>query len=116
MSSPTPPEKKSEFLSTELRMVLAFVLMGVILLGSNWLYNKLGYSTAPPADKTQAAQKGPDVKKTGSGSSSAPVASAPGQPGSDAAPSAVAAAAESEFTLETSVYHVVFTNRGATVK
>ena len=98
-------------------MVLAFVLMGAILLGSNWLYNKLGYATAPPAaDKKQAEAKKPASAAAGT---TEPMAVAnPGTPANATAPPLppTVAAAESEFTLDTSVYRVVFTNRGATVK
>ena len=45
MSSPTPPDKQPKELSNELRMVLAFVLMGLILVGTPYVYKKLGIVT-----------------------------------------------------------------------
>ena len=46
MSSPTPPKKEPKELSNEVRMLLAFVLMGLILVVTPYAYRKLGI--APP--------------------------------------------------------------------
>ena len=45
--SPNTPPKTKE-LSSELRMVLAFALMGLILFGTQWLFKRLGYAATPP--------------------------------------------------------------------
>src|SRR5580692_12866742 len=60
MSSPNTPKSAPKELSSELRMLLAFGLMGIILVGSNWIYHKMGLI---PADTTPASQSG--QQKTG---------------------------------------------------
>ena len=45
MSSPTPPKKDAKELPNELRMVLAFVLMGLILVATPYVYKQLGIVT-----------------------------------------------------------------------
>ncbi len=58
MSSPTPPDKnRTKELSNEVRMLIAFALMGAILLVTPWVYRKLGIAPPPPDSKTQTAQK-----------------------------------------------------------
>ena len=94
-------------------MVLAFVLMGLILFGSQWLYKKLGYAVTPPVAETKQS----DTKaKPAAGQPATPPTEASASAASTQSVAATAAAAESEWTLDTSVYHVVFTNRGAAVK
>jgi YidC/Oxa1 family membrane protein insertase len=123
MSSPTPPNSGPKELSSELRMLLAFGLMGAILIGSNWIYHKFGLI---PADTPQTSQS-----KTSSASKAAPLPGAqgslPGQTttatdqaaaapqGSDTAPIAQAANKQTWF-VDTDVYHVVFSNQGAVVE
>ena len=55
MSSPTPPNKSPKELSNEVRMVLAFVLMGLILVVTPWAYRKLGITAPQSADQKQAS-------------------------------------------------------------
>ncbi len=95
-------------------MVLAFALMGIILFGTQYLYKKLGYAT-PGATETKAQTKAPAAAKKPSDSKPTIDASlAAGGP--DAVSQPVVAQNESEFVLDTAVYHIVFTNRGAAVK
>jgi YidC/Oxa1 family membrane protein insertase len=129
MSSPTPPKKESKELSNEVRMVIAFVLMGLILVVTPWAYRKLGITPPPSADqKTSAtsAAKKTDVAPASGAASGATTAS--GTPMTLAAPAAaenapsaplegaISAASAQDYTLDTDLYNVVFTNRGATVK
>ena len=53
MSSPTPPSKEPKELSNEVRMVIAFVLMGLILVVTPWAYRKLGITPPQSAEPTQ---------------------------------------------------------------
>jgi YidC/Oxa1 family membrane protein insertase len=103
-------------------MLLAFGLMGLILVGSNWIYTKLGISTGQPAAQTEqqknAAQKA-DQKKA----EPLPGTAAGSLPGQDAntapatAPVApVAATQKQTWYVDTDVYHVVFSNEGAVVQ
>ncbi len=98
-------------------MVLAFVLMGLILVASPYIYKMLGI--APPADtKAQTAKTTPpktdEQQKAAATASGTPMAmsDAPATP----APDAVSAASEQESIVETDHYRVVFSNRGAVVK
>jgi hypothetical protein len=52
MSSPTPPKKAGKELPAELRMVVAFVIMGLILVATPYVYRKLGIT--PPAPNPPA--------------------------------------------------------------
>lgn len=114
MSSPKPPQKKE--LSNELRMVLAFVLMGLILVASPYIYKFLGIASpaeTKPKTTTSAPAKTEDQQKAATTASGTPMAM------SDAsAPStgAVSSAIEQETVVETDIYRVVFSNRGAVVR
>jgi YidC/Oxa1 family membrane protein insertase len=127
MSSPTPPNKNPKELSSEVRMVIAFVLMGLILIVTPWAYRKLGISAPPAADqKTSVSQtsvsqtsgaKKPDAgASTASGTPMTLAAPAENAPSGDTVEGAVSAASAQEYTLDTDLYNVVFTNRGAAVK
>jgi YidC/Oxa1 family membrane protein insertase len=122
MSSPTPPnttpsKKDAKELPNELRMVIAFVLMGLILVATPYVYKKLGITppAANPAVKS-SVQLAKDAPQAASAST------APNKPDDTTAddttstPGAISAAAESEWTLDTTLYHIVFSNRGAVVK
>ncbi|MDP9054000.1 MAG: membrane protein insertase YidC, partial [Acidobacteriota bacterium] len=102
-------------------MLIAFALMGLILVVTPWAYTKLGIT--PPADQKTAAPK--VVRKPGeAGSAAASSASGtpmtnPNPPAADgtAAPAEVITGGSAQdYTLDTDFYNVVFTNRGATVK
>lgn len=105
-------------------MLLAFVLMGLILVATPYVYRTLG--VAPPISEQAAADKKtpPAEKKAGDQQAAntaggAPMAaSAPIQPEPNEAPApgAIAAPGEQERVVDTALYHIVFTNRGGTVK
>ena len=122
MSSPTPPKKNRYELPNEARMLIAFVLMGLILLATPYVYRKLGLAPAEADPKTQTAKKSPAPKAAAEQSvataGGAPIVSSatPGADTSTPVPGAVSAASEQDQVLDTSLYHVVFSNRGATVK
>jgi YidC/Oxa1 family membrane protein insertase len=96
-------------------MVLAFVLMFLILAGTPWLYRKLGIMPAQPVNPpVKSAVATPAPAKAAAAASPAPTPAAPAsQPGNA---TAVAAVAESEWTIRTNLYTVVFSNHGASVK
>ncbi len=104
-----PPKKKFE-LSTEHRLLIAFILMGAVLFLTPYFYTD--QTPAPAAKKPEAAAAkpatpapkpvlSPDV----SAAAAAPAESAP-----------LAAEKEETFVLDTDVCRVEFTNRGATIK
>ncbi len=116
MSSPTPPNKDRKELSNEVRMLLAFVLMGLILVVTPYAYRKLGLAPAQPERKTETAAK-PAGAATAAGTpmSLSPAPAAQPEAGEPAA-GAISAGSEQEQILDTPLYRVVFSNRGATVK
>ena len=117
-------EKKTKELPNEVRMLLAFGLMGIILVATPFVYRKLGIQPEEPAKvadgKTSDAKTGdkngvsPAAQKPASSPASAttPVSAQGGQP----AASIAGAAAEESFSLDTSVYHVEFSNQGAIIR
>jgi len=121
MSSPTPPKQERKELSNEVRMVLAFVLMGLILLATPYVYRRLGI-TPPQADqKAQTGQKTAAAKTnqqaTVATAGGAPIIPSAAEPTADTpVAGAVSAASEQDQVIDTEFYHVVFSNRGATVK
>jgi YidC/Oxa1 family membrane protein insertase len=120
MSSPTPPKKDSKELSNEVRMLIAFVLMGLILVVTPWAYRKLGITPTPASDqKTSAIQTSPTKKpdaaaSTASGTPMVPANTPP--TGNASAEGAVTAASAQDYALDTELCNVIFSNRGATVK
>jgi YidC/Oxa1 family membrane protein insertase len=122
MSSPTPPDKnRQKELSNEVRMLIAFALMGAILLVTPWVYRKLGVAPPPPDSKTQAVQKtNQDQTTATAGGTPITPSAAPPAPNSpepsEPIAGAISAAGEQQQVVDTDLYHVVFSNRGATVK
>jgi YidC/Oxa1 family membrane protein insertase len=109
-------------MSNEVRMVIAFVLMGLILVVTPWAYRQLGITPPPPADQKQnTAAKKAAASPGATTASGTPMALAT-PPTAENAPSelpvegAVSAASAQDYTLDTDLYNVVFTNRGASVK
>jgi YidC/Oxa1 family membrane protein insertase len=103
-----PPDKKE--LSVEMRLLLAFILMGAVLFTTPYFFK------APPAPPVATKKAEP---------SPAPAAQQPqtaqpsGSPEAVASPSAAAAIAgqkEETFTLETDLYRILFSNRGGVVQ
>jgi YidC/Oxa1 family membrane protein insertase len=97
------PLKPGEEPGAERRLLLAFGLMGLVLLLAQYLYKP----TAP--QKT-------DLKQVET--PSAPQAAKPTPPPAPVTPPAGQVAAEREqfFTIETDLYRVVFSNHGAVVR
>ena len=90
-------------LSTENRLLLAFVLMGIVLFATPYFFKT---PAPPPGKKVQLAPATvttPEQKPT----EAVPTAPAPGQ---------VSANKESILTLDTDLYHIDFSNRGAVVR
>lgn len=110
------PAPKKE-LSMENRMLLAFILMGAVLFATNYFYK----SMAPPPPKNKAVetkkQAAPAAQPTVTQPTTAAAAEA-AVPDNDAAASrpAIAAQDEKPFEVNTNLYRVVFSNRGAVVR
>ncbi|MBK9169258.1 MAG: membrane protein insertase YidC [Bryobacterales bacterium] len=96
----------------ELRLLLAFLLMGLVLFGTPYF---LKLVSPPPAEEagTPVASEAPAVPATPAEAAPAaapPPAAAPGSP------DPVAAAAEETLTVETDLFRIEFSNRGGVVR
>jgi YidC/Oxa1 family membrane protein insertase len=112
---PVTPGEKQE-LSMEKRLLIAFGLMGLVMLGSQYLM-----PTAPVAQKAaqKTEQKAPEQQAA---AQPAAEASQPKPPTTAAAKTAQPATViadtveRASIVVESDVYRIVFTNRGATLK
>src|SRR5258707_306715 len=108
----------------EQRLLLAFALMGIVLFATPYLFK----SPAPPPKKPAAAAQA-QTSAPGPGTPVPPRAATPANADSTAkgkagdiaaakmaAPKKVAAEQEQTYTIETDLYKVVFSNRGAVVQ
>lgn len=100
---PTPPKDKKE-LSMEIRLLIAFILMGAVLFLTPYFYKP----TAPPP---QASKSVPAAKAPAPGQ---PAASAPADPPPPVGQ--IGAGKEETFTVDTQLFRVVTSNRGALVR
>ena len=98
-------------MSMETRLLLAFLLMGLVLFGTQYLYKP------PPAPLKQPPVKTAEVGKDTSPAAAAavPPAASTKKPAAEM-PGQIHADAEETFTIETDLYRVLFSNRGAVAK
>jgi len=104
------PEKPKE-LSMELRLLLAFILMGVVLFLTPYFYKTVTppvKKTAPVAAKVEPAPAVPAVVS--------PPPETAATTGSQSAVPPVAAQREETHTIDTDLFQVTFSNRGGVVK
>ncbi|HBY64764.1 MAG TPA: hypothetical protein DEH78_33515 [Solibacterales bacterium] len=108
-SSGGSPKKPKFELTTEMRLLLAFILMGAVLFLTPYLFKQ---AAPPPAKKTpsSSAPAKPSAQPGG-----AP-AVAPAQAKAAPVPGAVAAEKEELFTIETALFKVALSNRGAVIR
>jgi YidC/Oxa1 family membrane protein insertase len=122
INQPGPKPKKE--LSMEQRLLLAFALMGIVLFATPYLF-KTPAPPAAPKKSTTAAQ----AQSAPSPGAPAPPAASPAKADSTtkskaergaaqkaAASPKIAAETEQVYTIETDLYKVVFSNRGAVVQ
>jgi YidC/Oxa1 family membrane protein insertase len=105
--NPLQPGKKE--LTMEQRLLLAFVLMGLVLFLTPYFYK----APPPPPKKTtpvstpSSPTSSPAVSKTAEAAPAAPRAPVPGQ---------IEATTEQQFVIDTDIYQVTLSNRGGTVR
>ena len=107
---PNQPGGKKD-LPMELRLLIAFVLMFLVLFITPYFFKS---TPAPKSTENVNQKKAEQVTKPPAPSSVPPPA--PAEVSSAAPAAAVQGQKEEQFTVDTSVYRVVFTNRGAVVK
>src|SRR5579862_1669677 len=109
--TPRGPEQPKE-LSMELRLLIAFILMGVVLFLTPYFYK----AVVPPAKKTAPiAAKTAPAAAPGPAAVSEPGANASAAPPESAVPP-VAAQNEETRIIDTDLFRITFSNRGALVK
>ena len=93
-------------LTMETRLLLAFVLVGIVLVGWNYIYKPPPLPVTPP---TQAQTTAPLAEATqpAPAAAPAPILPVPGQ---------VQASQTEEFDIETDLYRVKFSNPTRTAK
>src|SRR2546430_6510816 len=100
-------EEKKE-MTMETRLLLAFLLMGLVLFGTQYFYKPA------PAPTSSANKPGPakqaEVTKEAQRPAPPPTAAPAEMPGQ------VHADQEATFAIETDLYRVTFSNRGAVVR
>jgi YidC/Oxa1 family membrane protein insertase len=100
------PGKKE--LSMEQRLLLAFVLMGLVLFLTPYFYKAPPPpKTTPPVKSQTAPASSPAVSKTAEAIPATPATPVPGQ---------IVATSEQQFVVDTDIYRVTLSNRGGTVR
>src|SRR5262245_48990030 len=100
------PGKKE--MSVETRLLLAFILMGVVLFTTPYFFKAPAPPPAPKKTETVVTPAQPPKPEQ------PPAPNPAAAPAANAAP--VAAAREETFAVDTDLYHIVFWNRGAVVQ
>jgi YidC/Oxa1 family membrane protein insertase len=122
INQPGPKPKKE--LSMEQRLLLAFALMGIVLFATPYLF-KTPAPPAAPKKSTTAAQAqtapspgapAPPAASPAKADSTAKSKSERGAAQKAAASPKLAAETEQVYTIETDLYKVVLSNRGAVVQ
>src|SRR5271165_938874 len=109
-SSIQPTPSGSKELSMEVRLLIAFLLMGLVLFVTPYLYKPAPVPKSPPAPAPKtapAATAVPETKATEAAAKAPPAAATPGQ---------IHATSEEELAVDTDLYRIRFTNHGAAVK
>jgi YidC/Oxa1 family membrane protein insertase len=121
-TEPNKPDSKDP--SVNIRMILAFALTGLVIFGTPYFYKLIGVQA--PEQKTEQSHT-QSKQGTSTPATSTPATSTPATAAAPPAPATsrsdkplpagtVAASAEQDVTLDTDLFHIVFSNRGAVVK
>src|SRR5215472_286991 len=106
-------------LPTEIRLLIAFALMGLVVFGTPYFYKLIGIKM-PEKTEQQPPQQQQQSSQTNAATPapSTPTLATPAQKAALEPPSgpSVAASGEESLTVDTELYHIVFSNRGASVK
>jgi YidC/Oxa1 family membrane protein insertase len=108
-----PKKPGDNKINMELRLMLTFVLMGVVLFLTQYLYKP---PVAPKPVKQTEAAKPVQESKPAPPAPVTPTAGAAAQTAEQPPGEKLSAPKEELFTVDTSVFHVVFSNKGAVVR
>lgn len=107
-NNPIEPGKSGKReLSMETRLLIAFLLMGVVLFVTPYIYKPPPPPKKPVTPVTTTQQTAPPAAAETKPEAAPPSAPQPGQ---------IQAAGEQEFTIDTDIYRVRFSNRGGVVR
>src|SRR5580693_1328458 len=108
MADNQPNKSGKRELSMEQRLLLAFVLMGLVLFLTPYFYK-----APPPPPKTSTP-----AQTTKTNAAAAPSKTAEAAPSNPAAPlpGQIEASSEQQFVIDTDIYRVTLSNRGGTVR
>lgn len=114
-TTPNEPRQKKKEFSMELRLLFAFLLMGVVMFTTPYFYRAVAPS--PPAEETAATEsKAPAAAPAAPAETPAIPAVKPQSPAAAQAAAPVVAADKEQFHfLETDLYRISFSNRGGVV-
>ncbi len=122
MSNPSPTPGNPKELTMEVRLLLTFGLVGLVLFGWNYFFPSPKAPVPPPAKQAAveqakpAATPPPVVAAKPAAVKPATGKKAAGKAGAAPEPVLASAQSESTYIVESPVYRVVFSNRGATVR
>jgi YidC/Oxa1 family membrane protein insertase len=108
--NPLQPGGKKE-LTMEQRLLLAFVLMGLVLFLTPYFYK-----APPPAPKTSATLPGQSTATPAKAATTTKAAVQPATQPTEAVPGQIVASSEQQFDVDTDIYHITLSNRGGTVR
>src|ERR1700722_9100211 len=94
-------------MSMEVRLLLAFLLMGLVIFGTQYFYKPPPQPIPVPVAAKKDAAPDQSNPAPAAAQAAAPAAVMPGQIQSDK---------EETVTIDTDLYHVTFSNRGAVVR
>lgn len=102
-------------------MLIAFALTGLVIFGTPYFYKAIGIKLPEKTEqqpKSPSAPQPPAEPASVAATSSSEKPSSPEKTSATAPPSAgtIAASSEETVTLDTDLYHVIFSNRGGVVK
>jgi YidC/Oxa1 family membrane protein insertase len=103
----------------ELRLLLAFILMGVVLFLTPYFYKTVApplKKTAPAAAKTEPAPAAPSATTASAEPAKPAVSETASETPSETSVPPVAAQKEETHTIDTDFFQIVFSNRGGVVK
>ena len=106
---PDTPGKPKKELTMEIRLLIAFLLMGLVLFVTPYIYK-----APPPAKPVQPAKQAEKAAPAKPAEATHPVAAA--SAATLPAPGQIQATSEQLLTIDTQIYHIVLSNHGAVAK
>lgn len=116
MSNPSQTPGEPKELSMEVRLLLTFALVGLVLFGWNYLFPTPKPAPAPKAQEAAQAPPQPQTPPPQPAKEAAKPTAASAKKPSKSEPALAIAEKADTYIIETPVYRIVFSNRGATVR